>query len=336
MTEAQETGNAAVGSDAPEGAASQPAASAGQLLREARERKHVPLAALASALKVPEHKLQALEEDRWDVLTDAVFARALAMSVCRVLQVPAEEVLARLPKHESSRLSTHPEGINAPFKDKTLRSLMSAKPDHHSGRAGKWMAALLVVAVAGAGLYFVPQWQSAPASDVAAVNAPTDVALVQPQEPVFMPIAANHEAPAAPEAAMPVLTQAPAVSAEPVDVAVVPPVAVAAQPQVQVAIAESAPSVAVPVAQADAPSGAMAPALRFVAQAETWVQVRSAQGGVVMEKVLKAGDVYEERYAGRPLQVVVGNASATRVEVNGAAFELATSARSNVARFEVK
>ncbi len=55
-----------------------------------------------------------------------------------------------------------------------------------------------------------------------------------------------------------------------------------------------------------------------------------------MEKILKSGDVFEEVAVGRPLHVVVGNAEATRVEVDGAAFNFAGSAKNNVARFEVK
>lgn len=76
--------------------------------------------------------------------------------------------------------------------------------------------------------------------------------------------------------------------------------------------------------------------LRFTATGESWVQVRNAQQRVVMEKILKAGDVYEEVAAGRPLQVVVGNAGVTKLEIDGAAFDLAASAKNNVARFEVK
>ncbi len=41
---------------------------AGRLLRQAREQQQMSVQALASTLKVPVYKLQALEEDRWDVL----------------------------------------------------------------------------------------------------------------------------------------------------------------------------------------------------------------------------------------------------------------------------
>ena len=55
-----------------------------------------------------------------------------------------------------------------------------------------------------------------------------------------------------------------------------------------------------------------------------------------MEKILKAGDVFEEAPTGRPLHVVVGNAGATTLQIDGAAFDLVAAAKNNVARFEVK
>ena len=47
---------------------------AGALLRQAREAAGLHVAALAVALKVPVRKLEALEDNRWDVLPDLVFA----------------------------------------------------------------------------------------------------------------------------------------------------------------------------------------------------------------------------------------------------------------------
>lgn len=137
------------------GAAQQPV-SAGMLLRQAREQQHMSVQALASALKVPVYKLQALEEDRWDLLTDSVFTRSLALSICRLLRIPSEPVLAGLPKHEAAKLASNPEGINAPFKEKTLRSLMSPASEPSSGSAVKLAAVALLAIAGGAGFYFCP------------------------------------------------------------------------------------------------------------------------------------------------------------------------------------
>lgn len=312
---------------------------AGQLLRAAREQQQLSLQAVASTLKVPVYKLQALEEDHWDVLTDSVFTRSLALSVCRLLQIPPEPVLAGLPKHEAAKLATNPEGINAQFKEKSLRSLMSPSQDSGASNAIKVAAALLIAVAGGVGLYVVPQWQTGQASDVDAVTAEEGSA----QEPLFMPNPpAEREAPATeqPAAAKADVGSAAAEAA----VAVKTPtsaaedkgsVADAAAAAAAPAVPAAAP-VAEPVAAKPAAAASNRHVLRFVASAESWVQVRDAQQQVVMEKILKAGDVFEEAPAGRPLQVVVGNAGATKLEIDGAAFDLAAVAKNNVARFEVK
>lgn len=294
---------------------------AGRLLRQAREQQQMSVQALASTLKVPVYKLQALEEDRWDVLTDSVFTRSLALSVCRLLHIAAEPVLAGLPKHEAAKLASNPEGINAPFKEKTLRSLMSSSQDSGSSNAVKVVAALLIAVAGGAGLYFVPQWQAA--EEAQAAVAPGEAAT---DEPLFMPqLQTEPETPVAEpsEAKSESATAVTAASAA-VDATATPPAAV------------TAAAAAAPEPAAKPAATANGRVLRFAATGESWVQVRDAQQQVVMEKMLKAGDVYQEAAAGRPLQIVVGNASATTLEIDGVATDLTASAKNNVARFEVK
>lgn len=70
---------------------------AGDLLRVAREAQGLHVAALAVTLKVPVKKLEALEAGRFAELPDMVFARSLALSVCRTLKINSDEILAALP-----------------------------------------------------------------------------------------------------------------------------------------------------------------------------------------------------------------------------------------------
>ena len=135
-------------------------ASAGLMLREARESRQVSIQMLASSLKVPAVKLQALEDGYWDEHTDLVFTRALAQSVCRILQIESTPIMELLPKAGAARLSTNPEGINTPFKDKTLRSSMSSSSEGSGGNIAKLLAVLLITAAGAAALYFLPQWQA--------------------------------------------------------------------------------------------------------------------------------------------------------------------------------
>lgn len=327
-----------VGGEVQQDAAPSQVVSAGQLLREAREGRHMSIQALASALKVPVAKLQALEDDRWDLLSDVVFARAVALSICRVLQIDSAEILALLPKAGVSKLSTNPEGINTPFKDKTLRSSMSSGSDSGRGRAVKLLAVLAIVAVGGAGLYFVPQWTQSEVDAAAVHPGNVDIAssalvsaiestqaapaVVAAAQPVAESAAVAPAAPAAPESASALL-----VAALPDNTAAapVPPTAPVAAPQ----------PAAVPTPAADAPVAAAKRALRIAVAEQAWVQVRNAQQQVVMEKIMSASDVYETD-AARPLSVVIGNASVSNVEIDGVALDLARSSKNNVARFEVK
>ena len=243
-----------------------------------------------------------------------MFTRSLALSVCRILNIPSEPVLAGLPKLEGSKLSANPEGINAPFKDKTLRSLMSPSHDSSSGNAFKIVAALLIAVAGSAGLYFLPQWQSEEQETVEAAPASVEPELM------FAP-------------------QAPGVVVSVQETTVAEQPAAAAQEPAPAPAETEAAAAAVPSADAAQPAEAQAgagPRLRFAASGDSWVQVRDAQDKVVMEKMMKAGDVLDQAAPSRPLKVVVGNAGATTLEVDGAALNLQESARNNVARFEVK
>ncbi|MET4580229.1 helix-turn-helix domain-containing protein [Ottowia thiooxydans] len=71
--------------------------SAGTMLRQMREAAGVHVAVLASVLKVPQQKLEALEADSLEHLPDVTFARGLAAAVCRAFGADPAPVLARMP-----------------------------------------------------------------------------------------------------------------------------------------------------------------------------------------------------------------------------------------------
>ena len=88
----------------------------GAMLRQAREAQGLHIGALAVSLKVPVKKLEALEADRFDLLPDTVFVRALASSVCRVLKIEPSPILEKLPHTATPRLKDSGAGINVPFR----------------------------------------------------------------------------------------------------------------------------------------------------------------------------------------------------------------------------
>ena len=289
---------------------SQAGASAGALLRQARQSAGMDIAVLASALKVPVNKLQALENDDFTVLPDAVFARALASSVCRTLKVDPVPVLGQLPQGQAPRLVGDKDGLNAKFKDPQDKAPPLRLPAASRGVS----LTVLVLLAAAAAVYFLPSGMLE--FDLARAPAPAPAQAV---------VEASQEngsvSEAVPGAESAVSAQSPASD--------VP----AAAPTAAVPAA-AVPMVAASVASAAGTAVASA-LLEFRATAESWVQVRDAAGAVVFERTLKAGE--SAQAPGKPpLSVVVGKVNATEVMVRGAPFDLSTVARENVARFEVK
>ena len=289
---------------------SQAGASAGALLRQARQSAGMDIAVLASALKVPVNKLQALENDDFAVLPDAVFARALASSVCRTLKVDPAPVLGQLPQGQAPRLVGDKDGLNAKFKDPQDKAPTLRLPAASRGVS----LTVLVLLAAAAAVYFLPSGMLE--FDLARAPAPAPAQAVveasQENGSVSEPVPGAESAVSAQSPASDVPAAAPTAA-----------VPVAAVPMVAASVASAAGTV---VASA---------LLEFRATAESWVQVRDAAGAVVFERTLKAGE--SAQAPGKPpLSVVVGKVNATEVMVRGAPFDLSTVARENVARFEVK
>lgn len=289
---------------------SQAGASAGALLRQARQSAGMDIAVLASALKVPVNKLQALENDDFAMLPDAVFARALASSVCRTLKVDPAPVLGQLPQGQAPRLVGDKDGLNAKFKDPQDKAPTLRLPAASRGVS----LTVLVLLAAAAAVYFLPSGMLE--FDLARAPAPAPAQAVveasQENGSVSEPVPGAESAVSAQSPASDVPAAAPTAA-----------VPVAAVPMVAASVASAAGTV---VASA---------LLEFRATAESWVQVRDAAGAVVFERTLKAGE--SAQAPGKPpLSVVVGKVNATEVMVRGAPFDLSTVARENVARFEVK
>ncbi|GAC1604923.1 MAG: hypothetical protein NVS3B2_10940 [Ramlibacter sp.] len=309
--------------------------SAGTLLREAREAAGWHSATLAAALKVPVRKLDALEADRFDLLPDAVFVRALAASICRTLKLDPAPILQRLPANGPSRLAASEAGINAPFRSPRD----GARPtwvDQMSRPVVLAVAALLLGALA---LLVLPSrheqadWQAQP-PPVAGVPAPEMVsepaqAVLLTAAPASAPAATGVPATIAPPAAVskPAAARAAAAASAGTTVARASVAAAA----VSSASGAASASVAAPVTPASPVEGVVV----FKAKAPSWVQVTDAQGKVALRKLLAGGESAGATGA-LPLAVTVGSVSATQVEVRGKPFDLAPLSRDNVARFEVK
>ncbi|WP_298827684.1 helix-turn-helix domain-containing protein [uncultured Piscinibacter sp.] len=287
-------------SETPDDAPVPTATTAGSLLRQARQAQGMHIAMLAAATKVPQRKLEALENDRFDELPDATFTRALAQTVCRTLKVDPGPVLALLPKPPGHRLEQVGEGINAPFRD---RAVATQGADWSLiGSPAVWAPLLLLLLAAI--VYFLPPGT------------------------VSLPTAGPASAPA-----LSATTAGPA-SAPAADAAVVAPAEPAASVVVETVHAvPAAPDDAASAAMMPAPS--VAGALRLRADAESWVEVLDARGQILLSRLLQPGEAVGVDGA-TPLKLTIGNASATQVTFRGKPVQVTGVNRDNVARMELK
>lgn len=283
-----------------------PTPTAGALLRQAREAEGLHIAALAVALKVPVKKLEALESDRLDLLSDMVFARALAASFCRILKVDPTPILARLPRANGPHLKTDETGINAPFRAFDGSGASVKMLDWLRKPLGLAILALLLGSLL---LFMLPQsgwWARMSSSPPVRFTPPSSV----PPEPGSPPSARpSLAASTAPEATL--LT--------PVEVTP------NSSPQAVTAQAGSPPTTAMAAEQV----------LMVKAIGPSWVEVIDAQGVVQVRRVLKTGEKLQVPGLA-PFSVVLGKPENVEVVVRGSPLRPQLSGQDKVLRFEVK
>ena len=308
---------------------------AGTLLRQAREAARMQLPVMAATLKVPQHKLEALEADDYAAFPDHVFMRALAMSMCRSLHIDAEPVLALLPHREIKSLAGKGAGINEAVKVRSNFKGAGTPLDSGSNSMRKIIAGVLVLLAAAAAVYFVPFHQTADNAGESGVpvsvheqagDAVQESALVaQPAAQVTESV----ETPLGSAAALngPATDSAPAAPAE--------GTASVASSGAAVASSDSGAQAAAATTETAASVNAAAGLLVLkVNTGQSWVKVKDGAGKVVLEKTLNKDETATAE-GQLPLSVIVGNAKGTQVTVRGEPLDISNT-RDNVARFEVK
>ncbi|MFN0184133.1 MAG: helix-turn-helix domain-containing protein [Aquabacterium sp.] len=281
-----------------EAAAGPDKATAGSLLKAARQAQNMHIGVLAANLKVPQARLDALEADRYDEMPDSTFVRALALSVCRVLKVDAQPILALLPTAGAHGLERVDGGLNAPFRERPGR----IDPID----AGVWRQPLVwVVALLLAGALAFVAWPKLPLG-LGGLGGQTGVSSTVSSPVLPVPGGGSGGAAAMSSTAAQPAVATPAVSAGPT-------------------VAPATPSAA---------GAAGGPVAEMLAVGTTWVEVTDADGRVVLSRHLQQGESANAQ--GRlPLRVVIGNAHGTRLQFAGRPVDLGPATRDNVARLEL-
>lgn len=257
-------------------------------LKSIREAKGISLRDIYTTTRITTVNLEAIEEGRFQLLPEPVYAKTFIKTYARVLEIDSQPILTRYDQYLQS-LGTAAETVDGPEK----QAAHQAKP----GKRNQLVLWACISAVAFAALFYL--FLSTEPDTAPVFKAQT----VQP--PQTETVATPVTAPTPP----PDVQKAPAA-------AVVPPVKDAApvpNPPATAAPAKSA-STAAAVPQA-APQAATPekPRYRLVIKAseKTWLRVQE-DGKRLQERMLNPGDVME-RSASEKFVVHIGNAGGVEV-----------------------
>jgi len=321
------------------------APTAGGLLKAAREKQGIHIAALAASIKVTPRKLEALEADRYGELPDMTFVRALAKTVCRSLRIEAEPVLALLPHQTDSgtALAQVSTGLNQPFRERPSRSdppdwAVLQKPVLW-GAGAVLLAALVVYLLPERALDRLTGAERSAAGSAgevvgAAANGASGV-VNEVIEAASAAIETVHSVPSPAEqgASAVVAGSTPAPNTSTSTITTVVPPSTPAAPAASAAVAATRPAASAPAAVAD-PTAPAAGALVLRATAQSWVEVRDRAGKVLLSRTLQPGETVGVD-GDIPLKATIGNAAGTQVTFRGQPVDTSTT-RDNVARLELK
>ena len=303
-----------------ESAAANEAKSLGRILSEERERQGLSRTEVAQRLHMSAIQIEAIESGEYTRLPQGPFLRGFVRNYGKLLGVDADTLLTQLaqvaPRNAAPDIIVPSQNIRFDPMGQRL-----ASPYVKAG-----MLAVVVVALAFAAMYWwlfirpIPSASQArkAAADKAAAEAPRGG---PPQQLAAPPIPAPDPSPPSPAPTMPEgaeparngTSQAESAKAEVAKVEVTRPDA----------------------AKAEAARGAGMRTLQLRFRAESWVEVRDAQGTVLFSR-LNAGGSQAEVVGRPPLSVVVGNAPEVDVKYEGRDFPLEPHTKVAVARFTVE
>jgi cytoskeleton protein RodZ len=326
---------------------------AGNILREARERQGLHIAMLAATMKVPPKKLEALEQGRLDQLPDLAFARALAKSVCRNLKIEPDQVLSLMPNlNQPEGLVKAANGLATPYENNDAPSMDNDR--WGVLRRPVFWATLLVLGAAGT-IFFAPQpwldrfkpaaWltkDGVTAAGTGSNQQPNMVsqtlggaATASPTQPVkgLAGTAGTSVNPGSTVAALPASSQVPGADAS---LSTAPSMAAGPMgPQRPeptgapvVETVHSAPGTAA------MPEGATADIVVRASQA-SWVEVTDGKGESLIRRSIQKDETVNMSGT-PPYRVRLGNVLATELRYKGETVDIRSKSVGNVIRFELK
>jgi len=281
----------------------------GAELARVREERGLALSDVAQQLKFGARQIEALEQERFELLPGGTFVRGMVRAYARLLKIDAEPLLGRLT-----------DRFDVPDSNSLAARYKQPVPFADGARKSTFVylgASLGVLVAVGAIAYQWYREHNTPRQATAA--AAPKAAAAKAQAPAVRP---------APAAVQPVVE--PKVvekAAEKVMVAKEKTVPVVEKnDQAEKALKEAA------LIQKPIPSGVHR--IVFHCEEEAWLEVRDSQGRQLLSSLNPPG--CERVVQGRgPFELVIGNASHVRVLHNDRVLDLRPHSKQDIARFTI-
>ena len=272
----------------------------GAELKSAREARGLSVSEVAQQLKFAPRQLEALEQERFDLLPGGTFARGMVRSYARLLKLPAEPLLERIAGRFAAPDANHLAARYSqpvPFSDNARRSTFV------------YLGLSLGVLALGGGVAY--QWYHEH-------NAPK--------------LAAAKRAPAQPAVASvaSVPRARPKTVEEPPRTEAVVKVATERVPATEKAAPPAATVAKAPVSIAKIASGVHRLVIRC--EEEAWIEVKDANDRMLVSSLNPKGAERVVQSRG-PLTLVIGNAQHVRITHNDRPVDLAPHTKLAIARF---
>jgi cytoskeleton protein RodZ len=271
----------------------------GSTLKAAREARGLSISEVAQSLKFAPRQLEALEQERFELLPGGTFVRGMVRSYARLLKLEPESLLAgisgRFEAPDANHLAAR-YSQPVPFSDSARRSTFV------------YLGVSLAVLALGGGVAY--QWyrEHNASVQVAAAKRPAEKRAAAPRaQPKTI------EEPPRTEAVVKVATERPGAIEK----------AAAEKP--------AAPSVAkAPVPVAKVASGVHRLVIRC--EEEAWIEVKDSNERMLVSSLNPKGAERVVQARG-PLTLVIGNAAHVRVLHNDRPVDLAPHTKLAIARF---
>jgi len=272
----------------------------GQELAAAREARGLALTDVAQSLKFAPRQLEALEQERFDALPGATFAKGMVRSYARLLKLDPEPLLERVSgRFQAPDANTLAARYHqpVPFSDNARRSTFV-----YLGLS------LFVLVMVGAVAY---EWHQE--RNLAAKGKAAKATTVAKKAPTPAPTPAVQRS-------------------EPVRAAAAPVVSAVVQEKNPAAAIAAVPAVPAATPAAPAPAGRYRLVVRT--EGEAWIEIKDAAERMLVSSLNPPGA--ERVVRGRPpYALVIGNPSAVHVFYDDKPIDLAPHTKAGVARLTI-